>query len=77
MITGWQVSDNLRAGLALDALEMAVWSRGDRMDGQLVHHSDRGPSIHQSAIPSGSARSALSGQLAGKATLMITPQRKR
>ena len=41
-IVGWQVSDNLRAELALDALEMAVWSRGDRMDGNLVHHSDRG-----------------------------------
>jgi len=35
MIVAWQVSDSLRAGLALDALEMAVWSRGDRMDGQL------------------------------------------
>lgn len=42
MIVGWQVSDTLRAELALDALEMALWSRGDRMDGQLVHHSDRG-----------------------------------
>ena len=42
MIVGWQVSDNLRAELALDALEMAVWSRGDRMGGRLVHHSDRG-----------------------------------
>jgi len=21
---------------------MAIWSRGDRMDGDLVHHSDRG-----------------------------------
>ena len=42
MVVGWQVSDSLRAELALDALEMAVWSRGDRMDGQLVHHSDRG-----------------------------------
>jgi putative transposase len=42
MIVGWQVSDTLRAELALDALEMAVWSRGDRMGGQLVHHSDRG-----------------------------------
>ena len=41
-IVGWQVSDTLRAGLALDALEMAIWSRGDRMDGDLVHHSDRG-----------------------------------
>lgn len=42
MIVGWQVADHLRADLALDALEMAVWSRGDRMDGPLVHHSDRG-----------------------------------
>ncbi len=42
MIAGWQVSDTLRAELALDALEMAIWSRGDRIDGQLVHHSDRG-----------------------------------
>jgi putative transposase len=41
-IVGWQVADTLRAELALDALEMAVWSRGDRIDGQLVHHSDRG-----------------------------------
>jgi len=42
MIVGWQVSDTLRAELALDALEMAIWSRADRMDGDLVHHSDRG-----------------------------------
>ncbi len=42
MIAGWQVADTLRAELTLDALEMAVWSRGDRMDSQLVHHSDRG-----------------------------------
>ena len=41
-IVGWQVSGTLRAELALDALEMAIWSRGDRMDGNLVHHSDRG-----------------------------------
>jgi len=30
-IVGWQVSGNLRAELALDALEMAIWSRGDRI----------------------------------------------
>ena len=42
MIVGWQVADTLRAELALDALEMAAWSRGDKIDGQLVHHSDRG-----------------------------------
>jgi putative transposase len=41
-IVGWQVSDTLRAGLALDALEMAIWSSGDTIKGQLIHHSDRG-----------------------------------
>jgi transposase InsO family protein len=41
-ILGWRVTASPRAELALDALEMAVWTRrGDRLDG-LVHHSDRG-----------------------------------
>lgn len=43
-IVGWRVAATLRAGLALDALEHALWQR-DR-DGQdtagVVHHSDRG-----------------------------------
>ena len=42
-IIGWQVGDTLRAELALDALEMAIWQVGDNLDpGRLVHHSDRG-----------------------------------
>jgi putative transposase len=41
-IVGWQVADHLRAGLALDALEMAIFARQDGIGGQLVHHSDRG-----------------------------------
>jgi putative transposase len=41
-IVGWQVADHLRAGLALDALEMAIFARQDAIGGQLVHHSDRG-----------------------------------
>ncbi|PZG15549.1 IS3 family transposase, partial [Spongiactinospora gelatinilytica] len=40
-IVGRQVADHLGAGLALDALEMAVWSGGGDVGG-LVHHSDRG-----------------------------------
>jgi putative transposase len=41
-IVGWQVSDNLRAELAMDALEMAIWQAGDILeDGRLIHHSDR------------------------------------
>ncbi|HEX2297555.1 MAG TPA: DDE-type integrase/transposase/recombinase, partial [Pseudonocardiaceae bacterium] len=41
-IVGWAVADHLRAELALDALEMGIWTRKHRIDGNLVHHSDRG-----------------------------------
>jgi putative transposase len=41
-IVGWRVSSTLRAELALDALEMAIWSRGAKALKGLVHHSDRG-----------------------------------
>jgi putative transposase len=41
MIVGWRVATSLRAELALDALEMAIWARRGGLEG-LVHHSDRG-----------------------------------
>jgi putative transposase len=41
-IVGWQVADHLRAGLALDALEMAIFARRDHIGDELVHHSGRG-----------------------------------
>ncbi len=41
-IVGWKVSTTPRADLALDALEMAIWSRGKTDLKGLVHHSDRG-----------------------------------
>ncbi len=40
MIVGWRSSRSLRADLALDALEMAIWARHDLEE--LIHHSDRG-----------------------------------
>jgi putative transposase len=41
-VVGWRVANTLRVSLALDALEMAIWSRrGEQLTG-LVHHSDRG-----------------------------------
>jgi putative transposase len=41
-IVGWRVAASLHAELALDALEMAIWTRrGQPLEG-LVHHSDRG-----------------------------------
>ncbi len=41
-IVGWRVATSLRADLALDALEMAIWARRPAADPALVHHSDRG-----------------------------------
>jgi putative transposase len=43
-IVGWRVAATLRAELALDALEHALWQRArDRQDVTgVVHHSDRG-----------------------------------
>jgi putative transposase len=41
-IVGWRVSMSLRARMALDALEMAIWARGTQPLNGLVHHSDRG-----------------------------------
>ena len=48
-IVGWRVSSSLRAELALDALEMAIWSRRSADLAGLVHHSDRGRNISPSA----------------------------
>jgi putative transposase len=41
-VVGWQVSRSLRTDLALDALEMALWSRRTQEVAGLIHHSDRG-----------------------------------
>jgi putative transposase len=41
-IVGWRVARTLRAELALDALEMAIWARQAAGLDELVHHSDRG-----------------------------------
>jgi putative transposase len=38
-IVGWQVADHLRTDLALDALEMAIFSRRGEIGEDLVHHS--------------------------------------
>jgi len=41
-IVGWQISTSLRSDLAIDALEMAIYSRNGDDLSHLVHHSDRG-----------------------------------
>jgi putative transposase len=45
MVVGWQIATHLRTDLALDALEMAIWRRGQEQSADrssLIHHSDRG-----------------------------------
>jgi transposase InsO family protein len=39
-IVGWQASTSLRSDLAIDALEMAIYSRNGRDLSALIHHSD-------------------------------------
>jgi len=41
MIVGWRVAGQMRTGMVLDALEMARWQRGTRLD-NLRCHSDAG-----------------------------------
>jgi putative transposase len=38
-IVGWRTAYSMTTDLPLDALEMAIWARDDRLD-NLVHHSD-------------------------------------
>jgi len=40
-IVGWRVASHMRTVMVLDALEMARWSRGTRLEG-LIAHSDAG-----------------------------------
>jgi transposase InsO family protein len=41
-IVGWRASSSLRTGLALDALEQALYARCVNGMDDLIHHSDRG-----------------------------------
>lgn len=41
MIVGWRVASHMRTQMVLDALEMARWKRGCRLQG-LIAHSDAG-----------------------------------
>jgi putative transposase len=69
-IVGWQASRSLRTGLALDALEMAIWRRR----GGLVHHSDRGSqylSIRSSPVTP--SRTSLARSACSTSTVRCSP----
>jgi putative transposase len=39
-VVGWSMANNLKTGLVLDALNMAIYTRRPQLG--LIHHSDRG-----------------------------------
>ncbi len=72
-IVGWQVADHQGTDLALDALEMAIWSRRGDVGG-LVHRSDRGVQYTSIRTVNGSTRSARHVLPAARATRMRMQQ---
>ncbi|MDP9259163.1 MAG: IS3 family transposase [Actinomycetota bacterium] len=50
-VVGWQFASNMRTGLLLDALRMALSQRRAGADVELVHHSDRGSSTSPTTTP--------------------------
>ena len=85
-VVGWQVSRSLRTDLALDALEMGLWTRAraGHDTSELVHHSDRGaqdrlnpPNTSQCATPNASPKRALSPPSERSAILTTTPSPRR
>ncbi len=72
-VVGWRVSDSLCAELALDALEMALWARGNQELEGLVHHSDRGGQPGLFATRSAWPRPAPFARSAPAVTATTTP----
>jgi putative transposase len=73
-IIGWRTAASMPTELPLDALEMALWTRGraGQPTGQVIHHSDA-PSTPLSAMPAGSWTPAPWPRSARSAIHMTTP----
>src|SRR4051794_40551953 len=75
-VVGWQLSKSLRADLALDALEMGIWTRrrSGRDLGGLIHHSDKGSqyvAVRYTQRPAEAARSPPSAAPATRMTVRL------
>ena len=73
-IVGWRVSNSLQTGLALDALEQALYDRQKSGAEELIHHSDRGVQyLSIRSMLNGCKMQELSRPLAVLAIPMTTP----
>ncbi len=60
-IVGWAMGNDLKAGLVIDAMNMAI---AQRKPGNVIHHSDQGSAIHIDRLRSalqGSQRASVNG----------------
>lgn len=53
-VVGWSMSAAMTAQLVTDALVMAICRRGK--PDALLHHSDRGSTVHQRTVPAADGR---------------------
>jgi len=78
-VVGWQLSKSLRTDLALDALEMAIWTR--TRDGRdvtgLTHHSDKGVQYVAIRFTQRLAEAGVVASVDPAATRMTTPPPRR
>ena len=67
-IVGWQTSKSLKTGLALDALEQAIWNQNqmNKPTDDLVHHSDRGSQYLSIAYSERLAQAGISPSVGSK-----------
>ena len=72
-IVGWRVSSSLHTGLALDALEQALYDRHKSETQELIHHSDRGVQYPRFAMLNDCKTQELNRPLAVLAIPMTTP----
>ena len=72
MVVGWQLAQNMRTTLVLDALKMALGMRGPGADVALVHHSDQGS---QPGFNRSSQRCVGEGECTDRASRCWLPQR--
>ena len=75
-IVGWRVASHMRTAMVLDALEMARWARGTRLEG-LVTHSDTGSQFTSLRYGDDSPNSVLSRRSETRPGTMANHRRRR
>ena len=75
MIVGWRVASHMRTEMVLDAIEMARWSRGTRIDGGSGVTATPDLSSRPSATANASLRSVRHPRSGPSRTVTTTPSR--